>query len=100
MVATLIYIMLGVVEVIIGLRFVLLMIGANPASPFVAWVYGWSNPLVAPFSGIFGQHAATAGPGVAATSVFDWTALVALLIYGLIAAVLGHLARRPVAYHH
>jgi hypothetical protein len=86
MIASLIYIVVGFIELLIGFRFVLLLLGANPASGFVSWIYSWSQPFVAPFYGIFGQHSATAtGTGVVVQSVFDWTALIALVVYGFIA---------------
>lgn len=91
MLGSIIYAIGGVVEALIGLRFVFQLLGANPASAFVTWVYEWSTPLVAPFAGIFGVDPTIAGPGVVTTSVFDWTALVALLIFGLIFGLLGRL---------
>ena len=33
-----IYLLFGVVEVIIAIRFALMLLGANPASPFAAFV--------------------------------------------------------------
>ena len=89
MLAGIIYIVGGFIEVIIGLRFIFELLGANPASQFVSFIYSWSTPFVAPFSGIFGQHATVAGNGAFATSVFDWTALIALIVYGLILAVIS-----------
>lgn len=98
MIASIIYLIAGIIEVLIGLRFVLLLLGANPASGFVSWIYGWSEPLIAPFYGIFGQQSATTTDGgVVVASVFDWTALIALIVYGLIAGlILGFLRRRSV----
>ena len=89
MLGGLIYAVFGIIELVVGLRFVFLLVGANPASAFVSWIYQWSGPLVAPFNGIFGNHAVTAGPGVVTHSVLDWSSLVALIIYGLIAGILG-----------
>jgi hypothetical protein len=75
MIAAILYAIGGVVEALIGLRFMFRLLGANPASGFVNMVYDWSTPFVAPFAGIFGQESAVIpGTGVAAQSVFDWTA--------------------------
>ena len=95
MIARIIYVIIGFIEVLIGLRFVFLLIGANPASQFVSWIYDWSNPFVAPFAGIFGQHATVTaiGQGAAVQSIFDWTALIALVIYGLIGGVVARMMR-------
>lgn len=89
MIAGLIYGIGGFIEVLIGLRFLLRLLGANPASPFVDWVYDWSTPFVTPFAGIFGQDAAITGAGVVTTSVFDWTALIALIVIALVLGLLG-----------
>ena len=94
MIASILYIIGGFIEMLIGLRFIFRLIGANPTSPFVDWVYSWSTPFVAPFAGIFGQNATITGPGAVTVSVFDWTALIALVVYGLILAVLSGAARR------
>jgi uncharacterized protein YggT (Ycf19 family) len=76
----------GVLDVLIGLRFVLKLFGASAASPFVSLVYGVSAPLVAPFRGIF---------PVAGQSgfVFEPASLVALAIYPLIALGIVSLIR-------
>ena len=100
MLASIVYALFGFIGITVGLRFVLLLVGANPASPFVSWIYNWSDPLVAPFAGILGQSSTAAGQGVAAQSVFDWTVLIALVVYGLIAAVLARVLSRPAVYHH
>jgi hypothetical protein len=99
MFATIIYLIVGFIEFLIGMRFILLLLGANPASGFVNWIYDWSTPFVAPFYGIFGQQSATAtGTGVVVQSIFDWTALIAFVVYGFIAMlVAGAMRRRRIA---
>ncbi len=89
MIAGLIYAIGGFIEAVIGLRFVLRLLGANPGSAFVDWIYDWSTPFVTPFAGVFGQEATVTGPGVVTASVFDWTALIALVVFGLIIALIG-----------
>ena len=73
-----IYFICGVINVLLLLRFVLLLLGANEASPFVTLIYGLSRPFVLPFRGIF------ATPDLGA-SVIDWAALVGIVVYSLIA---------------
>lgn len=94
MIGTIIYVIGGVIETLVGLRFVFRLLGANPDNAFVGWIYDWSTPLVAPFAGIFGQTATVAGAGVVTASVFDWTALIAFIIYALIFGLLGRLFTR------
>jgi uncharacterized protein YggT (Ycf19 family) len=78
----------GVLAVMIGLRILLLLIVANQSNAIVDFVYNVTEPLVAPFRGILSLD--TVSPGGA--SVFDLAALVALigwlLIYALIMAIL------------
>jgi len=69
----LVWFIAGVVDVLVGLRFVLRLFGASTASPFVSLVYGLSAPLVAPFRNIF----PISGQGA---YVFEPAALVALAI--------------------
>ncbi|MGB4800276.1 MAG: hypothetical protein WBP03_02035 [Candidatus Saccharimonadales bacterium] len=100
MIASIIYAIGGFTELLIGLRFVFRLLGANGGNAIVGWIYTWSTPFVAPFSGIFGQDATVVqGVGTATTSVFDWAALTALIVFGLIVGLIGSLlARRRVVY--
>lgn len=84
----------AIIEALVGLRFVFELVGANPGSPFVSWIYHYSTPLVAPFAGIFGQNPTIATVGVVTTSVLDWTALIALVVYGIILGILSTLVYR------
>jgi hypothetical protein len=52
-----IWYIVGAISVIIALRFVLLLLGANQAAGFTDLVYGISGIFVAPFVGIFGEPA-------------------------------------------
>ncbi len=76
----------GVIDVLVGLRFLLKLLGASTASPFVVLVYGITATLVAPFRGIF----PVTGQGA---FVFEPASLVALVIYPLIALGLAYLIR-------
>ncbi len=89
MLGGIIYTIVGFIEFLLGMRFVLRLFGANPASNFVAWIYDWSTPLVTPFAGIFGQNPTVHGLGVVTRSVFDWTALIALVVYSFIGILIA-----------
>src|SRR5579859_38830 len=69
---------LGVVDVLIALRFVFRFLGASQDSSFVAFIYSLTEPLIAPFSGIFRSFAANG-------NVFEPESLVAMIVYALIA---------------
>ncbi len=78
----------GVIVVLIALRIVLLLVVANQSNAIVDFIYNVTEPLVAPFRGILNLDTVTPGGG----SVFDVAALVAIigwaLIYALIMAIL------------
>jgi hypothetical protein len=73
-----IYFIFGAIEALLALRFVLLALGANQSSAFVNLIYGLSRPFVMPFAGIFGE------PELGA-SVFEWSSLVAIIVYMMLA---------------
>ncbi len=72
------YFVLGVLEVILLLRLLLRLLGANEASAFVMFIYNLSHIFVAPFNGIFNDQAL-------GRSVFEVSTLMAMLIYALLA---------------
>lgn len=96
--AGIVAVIIGIVQFLVGFRFVFLLLGANPSNAFVSWVYDLSTPLVALFSGILGQSASTITQGAVVTSVFDWTSLIALLVYGILGTILMRLAN-GLAHH-
>lgn len=73
---------LGFVEILLGFRFVLKLLGANSASGFVDFVYNITGVFTAPFDSIFGVTRTTAGQ---TRSVFEPSILVAAAVYVLIA---------------
>ncbi len=68
----------GLISVVIALRFVFLLLGANRGADFTDFIYSISAPFVAPFTGIFGEP--TYG-----RSVFEVSSVLAIVIYLLIA---------------
>ena len=72
------YFILGVLEVILLLRLLLRLLGANEVSGFVMFIYNLSHIFVGPFNGIFNDQ--TLG-----RSVFEASTLIAMIVYALIA---------------
>ena len=68
----------GAIDVLIAVRFVLELLGANAQAGFVQLVYGLSDLFMAPFNAIFSTQRF-------AGSRLEWSALVAMAIYALIA---------------
>ena len=74
----LIWLLFGILEILIALRIGLMLIGANPQSPIVALIYGFTYLFLFPFNGLVGSP--TAG-----NMVLELSSMFAMLIYGLIA---------------
>ncbi len=76
----------GLVEGALGFRFVLRLFSANAQTPLVAFVYHWTDVLLQPVAFIFPN--ATIG-----TSVIDFVALAAMVIYSIIFILVIKLVR-------
>lgn len=70
--------LLSILEVVLAFDFVLKLMGANPTAGFTSLVYNIAWPFTAPFLAVFPQ---TTVEG----SVFEWTILLAMLVYWMIA---------------
>lgn len=72
----------AVATIFLGLRVVLRLFGANPDVPFVQWVYESSSVLLQPFRGIFPTET------ISDNFVIDFSALFAMVVYGLVGMAL------------
>ena len=68
----------GLIEALLAFRFVLKLLGANSAAGFTSFIYSVTQPFAAPFLNVF---KITKIEG----SVFEWTTLLAMFVYALIA---------------
>jgi hypothetical protein len=82
-----IYFILGVVEVVLGLRFIFRLFGASQGNNFIVFLYNLSHVFVGPFNGIFNDQT------IGTRSVFELSTIIAMLIYALIAWGLVSLCR-------
>ena len=73
-----IWLLISIFEALLALRFVLKLIGANPASPFAAALYGFTGLFLYPFAGLIGTPAAGG-------MILEISTLIAMLVYALIA---------------
>lgn len=69
---------LNAIEVLLLFRFILRLLGANPAAGFTQFIYGVTYPFAEPFLSVF-TTTRVAG------AVFEWTTLLAMLVYWLLA---------------
>jgi|SRR5665213_2538343 len=84
-VARIIDVVVGVIELLLALRFVLEFLGANPQAAFIAWIYSAGSNLSAPFAGAF--------PSIplGGTSLIDFSAILAMITYAALAWLLVRL---------
>src|ERR1700704_2516060 len=76
--AAIVWFVVGAVEIFIAARFLGKLFGASAHTAFVNFIYSVSGPMVAPFTGIFGDTGSK-------TNTFETASLVAIVAY----AVLG-----------
>lgn len=72
-----IYYLMGALGVLLVLRILLRLLGANPANQFAGFIYALSSPFVTPFETLFTTP--TFG-----NSAFEFNALIAIAVYGLL----------------
>ncbi len=73
-----IWLLLGLLEAVIGLRVLFKLIGVNAANPFAAFLYNVTNLFVAPFATLVGAPAYSG-------MVLEISSIIAMIIYLLIA---------------
>ena len=78
------YTLLGILEILLGLRFVLKFIGANPDAGFSAFIYGITNIFIAPFNALLGT------PTVGG-SIIEVNTLIAMAVYALLVWIIARL---------
>lgn len=69
---------LSFIEVLLLFRFVFKLLGANPGAGFSSFIYGVTAIFVAPFVAVFHTSYLEG-------SIFEWTTILAMLVYWVIA---------------
>ena len=69
-----VWFVVGAVDIFIAARFLGKLLGASAQSAFVNFIYHVSSPMVAPFTGIFGDTGSK-------TNTFETASLVAIVVY-------------------
>lgn len=70
--------LLGILEILLAFRFILKLLGANAQAGFSSFIYGVTYIFTAPFLSVFGVSKV-------AGSIFEWTTLLAMFVYGVVA---------------
>ena len=73
----LIWLLLGILEMVLALRFIFKLIGVNAANTFASFIYGLTNLFVAPFASLTGAPSAGG-------MVFEFSTLIAMIVYALV----------------
>jgi hypothetical protein len=84
--AAIVYYIAGLLSLLLGLRFLLQLLGANNTG-VVNWVYAVTQPFVAPFYGIFGTTVLYGNARI------EWESLLAIVAVGIIAYVIAGFLR-------
>lgn len=89
--ARFVWFVLGIVNALLAIRFILRALAANPAAGFTNFIYNITHPLVAPFLGVI--RSTTSGG-----AVIEWSTILAMIIYWLLAWAIASLTtlNRPV----
>jgi len=69
---------LGLIEILLLFRFVLKFLAANPDAGFTNFIYGITYIFANPFLNVFKMSKISG-------SIFEWTTLLAMLVYWIIA---------------
>jgi YGGT family len=73
------YFLLGVLEILLLLRFLFRLLGANQDNGFILFLYSLSHMFVGAFNGIFNDQT------LGRNGVFEASTLIAMIIYALLA---------------
>lgn len=73
--------LLTLLEVLLAFRFVLKLVGANAEAGFTSIIYSLTWPFTAPFLAVFPKTTMLG-------SIMEWTTLLAMLVYWMIAVAI------------
>lgn len=86
----LIWFIVGLLSLLLIIRFVLLALGANENAGFAQLIYGLTGWLVAPFAGLFGRSLTY--PGTAGTGVLEIESLIAIVVLVILGWIITKIA--------
>lgn len=77
-----VYYILGILETLFAFRLIFKLLGANPSSGFVSFIYTLTGVFLNPFKGIFST---SVNEGIETSSVLEPSTIIAMIVYALIA---------------
>src|SRR5687768_2504753 len=84
-VVNIVYYLFGALELLLAVRVVLHLVGVNAENGFANFIYGLSGLFVAPFASLLQN------PALSATSVFEVTTIIAMIVYAILAWLVGRM---------
>jgi uncharacterized protein YggT (Ycf19 family) len=93
--ATVISFIIGIIQLILVLRFIFQLLNANEGAAFAQLIYNLSQPLLLPFAAIFPNITLSNG------FVVELSTIVAIIVYGVVGMLLKKLfpPRRETTVH-
>ncbi len=82
-IVNIVYFLFGALELLLAVRVILYLIGVNAENGFASFIYGLSAPFVALFASLLQN------PTLGGTSVLEITTLIAMLVYAILAWLVG-----------
>jgi hypothetical protein len=78
--------LVGALEILLGLRFFLQLVGANKENIFASVIYDFSHPFLLPFADLF------TNPSLGeAGNVLEFSTILAMIVYGLLSILANRL---------
>jgi uncharacterized protein YggT (Ycf19 family) len=84
-IVNIVYFLFGALELLLAVRVILYLISANPENSFARFIDDLSSPFVALFASLLEN------PTLGATGVLEVTTLIAILVYAILASLVGRL---------
>jgi YggT family protein len=92
-VSRVIWFVAGVLLLLLTFRFVLALLGANPANSFAHFIYSTSYPFVAPFFNLFSYN--NIQSGISRIEIYTLVAMAVYVAVAWVLVALTNIGRRP-----
>jgi YggT family protein len=84
-IVNIVYYLFGALELLLGIRVILHLLGANAENGFANFIYGLTSPFVAIFASLLQN------PVLSPTATIEITTLIAMIVYAVLAWLIGRL---------
>lgn len=84
-----VYLVGGILLAVLGLRFLLMLLGANSGAGFADFIYSVSHPFVTPFFGLFNYKEQFGA------NRFEFETLIAIMVYAIVMVVIAKIVALP-----